>query len=341
MRQERSADHPLSKADEAAALRGNSPVSVFIVTTPDEDHVQMLENLLCSLGDTSRHDTFVMMHDKSSNMQQATLKLQAWLRSRLRHNRISVFDSESLFGDHPQWVHLKQAFPSSVKMFGVRHVLSTMATDSLLLVLDEDVVCSSDQLQANEVGHGQSLAEEIADNAVMNVSVTCAHEIPGVADVYNNGFCLYRASKATDSLLDAVEKRMALLGFKGDQTPFNQIIREDTSLAVFDAPGETHLVHSPSAIVKSSHLVGSFGPGVIGYLRTWTSDGFPVPGVKPLRVVDSTSPETLVQWSTSSQSARLEEAPTQGPLCLHYLPFSPTTHLWRQLERQCEITQQR
>jgi hypothetical protein len=336
MRHERLAENHMVTGLEAEALGRAGSVSVFIVTTPDEEHVQMLENLLCSLGNTSRHETFVMMHSERSDVQQMSHILQAQLRLRLMHNRINVFDSEGLFGNHPEWVHLKRAFPSSVKMFGVRHVLSKMAMDSLLLVLDEDVVCSPDQLQSHEVSRDSSVAEAIAKQAVMDVSVMCAHEVPGVSDTYNNGFCLYRSSKATDSLLDAVEKRMVSLGFKGDQTPFNQIVREDIRVAVSSAPSERAAVHNPAYIMNSSHMVGNFGPGVIGYLRTWTSDGFPSPGAKPLLVVDSTSPENLVQWSASPESARSE-----GPLCLHYLPFSPTTPLWSKLERRCESSQQR
>lgn len=330
MRHEPAGHQSLERGSKASAS-GTSPVSVFIVTTPDEEHTQMLENLLCSLGDTSRHDTYVMMHFKTDSVQQVIHDLQARLRSRLGHDRVSVFGSHSVFGNHPQWTHLKHAFPSSIKMFGVRHILSKLAPESLLLVLDEDVVCSSDQSQAHEGRHEWSVAEEIAHNAVMNVSVMCAHEIPDVTDIYNNGFCLYRSSPATDLLLDAVEKRMALMGFKGDQTPFNAILRDDVTLAASSASR-----HGPDFPMRSSQMVGNFGPGVVGYLRTWTSDGFPLPGVSPLLVVDSVSPQTLVRWSPSLQPDHAEGTRRQGPLCLHYLPFSPSTHLWTKLERQCE-----
>merc|ERR1719198_1765376 len=108
---------------------------------------------------------------------------------------------------------------------------------------------------------------------------------------------------------------MAQLKFPGDQTPFNQLLREDVDIAP----------RSSSGSMKASQIVATFGADVVGYLRTWSAEGFPHEGKDKLHVVDSTAPDTLLEWKAIGASS--PKSP-QGPLCVHYLPFSPSTHLW-------------
>lgn len=290
------------------ATAGKSPVSVFIVTTPDETHVTMLKNLLCSLFTSAgrsaqEQDITVMLHPGNTVARMGSDDLQNMLRA-LGYSRLSVLDAESTFQDHPHWESLKNGFPSNLRVLGIRHVLSSLAPDSHLLVIDEDVVCSPERIVNTAEGGSDQLSvpDEIVRRAPAGASVVCAHEIPGVPDTFNNGFCLYKATAEADKVLDLVEKKMIELNFPGDQTPFNQI-----------------------ASAMSSDTVSTFGAGSIGYLRSWDSTGFPYPGTKELQFVDSTAPDVLLQWSGSAP----------GPLCVHYLPFSPTTYLWSHLDRKC------
>jgi len=316
----------LGGSDQAGSSKVQA-ASVFVMTTPDEEHVTMLRNMLCSLFSSSSPETarqqeiFVMLHPGQDAVQLGAEELQHSLQS-LGYSGLTVLDSQRIFGNHPHWNSLKHGFPSNLRLFGIRHVLAKMAPDSSLLVIDEDVVCSPDR--ASGVGKGASkeealysVPEEVARRAPTGASIVCAHEIPDVVDVFNNGFCLYRASGATDVFLASVEKRMIHLGFTGDQTPFNQVVREAGVGPI------------------EPKLVDSFGPGVVGYLRTWTLDGFPKAGAKELFVVDSTAPETLLQWSPSTPMLPTPASSRSAPLCLHYLPFSPSTHLWSKLDRRC------
>jgi len=136
--------------------------------------------------------------------------------------------------------------------------------------------------------------------------------VPGVVDDFNNGFCLYKASEATDALLAAVEHRMIKEGFSGDQTPFNEVLRSNEELQVFSGLSGSVSHASPLSIVKPSNIVAAFGAGVVGYLRTWTHEGFPGAKTKELLIVDSTQPEILMQWSPVS-------AAMQDPIMVQFL----------------------
>lgn len=311
-------------------------VTVFIVTTPDEQHVTMLKNLLCSLfasseGAASRQEITVLLHPGHGTGEMKAEELQGSLQS-LGYARLSVLDGQSVFGNHPHWNSLKDGFPSNLRVFGIRYALSKMARDSHLLVIDEDVVCSPDHRTSS-----LSVPEEIAMRAPSGAAVVCAHEVPGVVDDFNNGFCLYRASEATDALLESVERKMVQDGFSGDQTPFNEVVRTDTDLPIVVDPSGSVPHAEPSMIVKPSSIVAAFGDGIVGYLRTWTHEGFPGANTKELRIVDSTKPETLIQWgpATPALQGPSSKRSSLGPLCLHYLPFSPGTHMWSHLSRQC------
>lgn len=345
----RAASTPASKSSPVEGTQGllmrstvtdqQPSVSIFIVTTPDKDHMTMLRNLLCSLFASSkevasRQEIFVMLHpgqgQEASLLQAADL--QQMFRS-LGYTRLSVLDAQKIFADHEHWASLNHGFPSNLRVFGIRYVLARMARDSSLLVIDEDVVCSPGRIR-RPGGTAQNLnvAEEIARRAPAGAAVTCAHEVPGVVDVFNNGFCLYKASNQTDAFLAAVETRMIKLGFTGDQTPFNQILREDVDIPVVKS---SSMSNRASSIAKASDLVASFEGGVVGYLRTWTSEGFPHANMKHLLVVDSTTPDKLMPWSPATPTSILPSSERSGPLCLHYLPFSSETHMWSKLETQC------
>jgi len=316
------------------AIPKEPSVGVFIVTTPDEEHVTMLRNLLCSLFSRSgeaaqQQEITVMLHPGHGATDLTAHDLQQSLQS-IGYTRLSVLDSQKVFGGHPHWSSLKDGFPSNLRVFGIRHVLANMPPDSHLLVIDEDVVCSPERV-VGETSY-VNIPEEVVRQAPAGASVVCAHEVPGVTDVFNNGFCLYKASDVTDAFLGSVEKKMVQLQFPGDQTPFNLVVREGADLPVIGRSASSTSVVEESSMVKASSLVANFGAGVVGYLRTWTSDGFPHVNTKELRIVDSAAPDTLVQWNVAPTSA---SKPLPGPLCLHYLPFSPTTHVWSKLQMQC------
>lgn len=303
-----------------------SDVAIFVVTTPDDKHITMLRNMLCSLfssGDAANNQEIsVLLHPGRGEYQISGSELQEALRSS-GYARLNVIDSQEVLGGHPHWNSIKTSFPSNARVFGIRHALSQMEQGKRLLVIDEDVVCSPERLGLREDGIAfHSIPEKIAMHAPTGASVVCAHEVPGVDDVYNNGFCMYTASPTTDALLATVENRMVNLGFTGDQTPFNQIVNEGAALMAEDGSGAAKDVKSAP---KSSDVVSTFGTGTVGYLRTWVADGFPMEHHKELSVVDSMKPENLVQWTGSQR----------GPMCLHYLPYSPQTHVWRKLKRQC------
>mmetsp|Transcript_130158 Transcript_130158/g.236502 ORF Transcript_130158/g.236502 Transcript_130158/m.236502 type:complete len:364 (-) Transcript_130158:4-1095(-) len=312
-------------AGEAPAL----PVTVFVVTTPDQEHLAMTRNLLCSMGSfpanaAGRRKAVVMLHRGQST---SALNAEQLRRSlvKLGHSEVSVLDSERVFGSHVLWPHLKAAFPSVVRVFGVRHLLAELPPGSRLLAVDADVLCSSERAV-------MGIPEEVVRRSPSDVAVTCAHEIPGVSEAYNNGFCLYRSSKTADALLAAVEARMAASKFKGDQTSFNQVVGNAAGPALL-------------AAAQQSQFAATFSAGVIGYLHTWSADGFPDARADDLFVVDSAKPEDGMPWSPSDRKRpvpqRNSSQSTLVPLCLHYLPFSPGTAMWSKLEARCAVSTER
>lgn len=294
------------------------PVTVFVVTTPDEAHLAMTRNLLCSMGSfpaeaVGRRKAVVMLHRGRSTSGVNAEQLHRSL-AELGHSEVTVLDSERIFGSHPFWPHLKTAFPSVVRVFGVRHLLAELPPGSPLLAVDADVLCSPERAV-------MGVPEEVVRRSPSDVPAICAHEIPGVEEAYNNGFCLYRASRTADELLAAVEIRMAALKFKGDQTSFNQVV---------NAPGPVLL-----AAAQRSKLAATFGAGVIGYLHTWSADGFPDARADDLFVVDSVRPEDWMLWSPRQRNTSQSML---APLCLHYLPFSPGTAMWSKLQARCTVS---
>lgn len=278
--------------------------------------------MLSQLGDAaSQQEISVLLHPGQGAMNTTAEALQQSLRI-LGYSRLNVLDGKQIFSGHPHWKSLRHSFPSNLRVVGIRYALGKMAPGGRLLVIDEDVVCSPERVSHSA---DASVPDEIARLAPAGAAVVCAQEVPGVSDVFNNGFCLYTASSETDSLLSSVERRMVDLKFTGDQTPFNQVVSENMDLVGTGDIADVRSTGNPTPITKASDVVARFRAGTIGYLRTWTPDGFPHAHEKDLSVVDSTAPETLVKWDTA----------LLGPLCVHYLPYSPRTHMWSKLERRC------